>query len=85
MVKLNRIYTKTGDTGSTGLATGARVPKDDPRVETYGTVDEANAAIGLAITLARADAPETDEGRKKLADRSFSGVALAAESLNLGD
>ncbi len=66
MVKLNRIYTKTGDTGSTGLATGARVPKDDPRVETYGTVDEANAAIGLAITLARADAPDTDEGRRKL-------------------
>ncbi|MFN5956903.1 MAG: ATP:cob(I)alamin adenosyltransferase, partial [Planctomyces sp.] len=45
MVKLNRIYTKTGDTGSTGLGDGRRVPKDHLRVEAYGTVDEANAAM----------------------------------------
>ncbi len=48
MVKLNRIYTRTGDDGLTGLATGERVAKWDLRVAAYGTVDEANAALGLA-------------------------------------
>jgi len=48
MVKLNRIYTRTGDDGTTGLGSGARVPKHDLRVESYGTVDEANACIGMA-------------------------------------
>jgi cob(I)alamin adenosyltransferase len=43
-----KIYTKTGDTGETGLFGGPRVRKDDPRIEAYGTVDELNAAIGLA-------------------------------------
>ncbi|GMV25875.1 MAG: cob(I)yrinic acid a,c-diamide adenosyltransferase [Phycisphaerae bacterium] len=66
MVKLNRIYTKTGDNGTTGLATGARVPKDDLRVEAYGTVDEANAAIGLAIAWAGADGPDADPVRRQL-------------------
>lgn len=66
MVKLNRIYTKTGDAGTTGLATGTRVPKDDPRVETYGTVDEANAAIGVAIVHAHARAQEPDPLRAQL-------------------
>lgn len=48
MVKLNRIYTRTGDAGTTGLGTGARVDKDDPRIAAYGTVDETNSVIGLA-------------------------------------
>jgi len=48
MVKLNKIYTKTGDKGETGLADGNRVSKDDIRVAAYGTVDEANAVIGMA-------------------------------------
>ena len=48
MVVLNKIYTRTGDQGSTGLASGARVSKSDPRVEAYGTVDELNAVIGVA-------------------------------------
>ena len=48
MVRLTRIYTKTGDKGTTALGTGSRVAKHDLRVEAYGTVDEANAAIGLA-------------------------------------
>ncbi|WP_309627281.1 cob(I)yrinic acid a,c-diamide adenosyltransferase [Brevundimonas sp.] len=48
MVVLNRIYTRTGDGGDTGLASGARVSKSDPRVEAYGTVDELNAVIGVA-------------------------------------
>jgi cob(I)alamin adenosyltransferase len=43
-----KIYTKTGDDGSTGLAGGARVSKSDPQIESYGTVDELNAALGLA-------------------------------------
>jgi cob(I)alamin adenosyltransferase len=43
-----KIYTKTGDDGSTGLFGGARVDKDDPRVEAYGTVDELNSVVGLA-------------------------------------
>jgi cob(I)alamin adenosyltransferase len=49
MVKLTKIYTRTGDDGTTGLGTGARTRKDDPRVEAYGDVDEANAAIGVAV------------------------------------
>ncbi|MGQ0627781.1 MAG: cob(I)yrinic acid a,c-diamide adenosyltransferase [Phycisphaerales bacterium] len=53
MVRLSRIYTKTGDAGETGLGDGRRVAKDDARVEAYGSVDEANAAIGLAVIAAR--------------------------------
>ena len=48
MVKLDKIYTRGGDTGETSLGDGRRVPKHDLRVAAYGTVDEANAAIGLA-------------------------------------
>ena len=48
MVKLNKIYTRTGDDGTTGLGSGERRLKSDLRVEAYGTVDEANAASGLA-------------------------------------
>ncbi|MCJ2085244.1 cob(I)yrinic acid a,c-diamide adenosyltransferase [Methylobacterium sp. E-005] len=47
MVKLNKIYTRTGDNGTTALADGQRRSKADLRVETYGTVDETNACIGL--------------------------------------
>lgn len=47
MVKLNKIYTRTGDTGSTGLVDGSRLPKDDVRVCAYGDVDETNSVIGL--------------------------------------
>ncbi len=52
MVKLNRIYTRTGDDGTTGLVAGARRRKSDPRIEAIGAADEANAAIGLARTAA---------------------------------
>ncbi len=47
MVKLNKIYTKTGDAGTTGLGTGERVSKDGVRIAAYGSVDEANATIGM--------------------------------------
>ncbi|WP_374942076.1 cob(I)yrinic acid a,c-diamide adenosyltransferase [Sphingomonas sp.] len=48
MVKLNRIYTRTGDDGTTGLVDGSRVAKDSPRLVAIGDVDEANSAIGVA-------------------------------------
>lgn len=47
--RLSKIYTRTGDDGTTGLGDGSRVPKDDPRVEAYGTVDELNSAIGMVL------------------------------------
>lgn len=47
MVKLNKIYTRTGDDGTTGLGTGERVPKQSLRIAAYGTVDETNAMIGM--------------------------------------
>lgn len=48
MVKLTKIYTRGGDKGQTSLADGRRVAKHDPRIAAYGTVDEANSAVGLA-------------------------------------
>src|SRR4249919_208469 len=53
--RLSKIYTKTGDDGSTGLGDGSRVSKDSARVIAYGTVDEANSAIGLILAC---DIPE---------------------------
>ena len=49
MVKLNKIYTRTGDQGTTGLVDGSRLPKHAARMEAIGAVDEANCAIGLAV------------------------------------
>ncbi len=49
--RLSKIYTRTGDDGTTGLGDGSRVAKDSARVEAYGTVDEANSAIGLLLSL----------------------------------
>jgi cob(I)alamin adenosyltransferase len=50
--RLSKIYTRTGDDGSTGLGDGSRVPKENLRVEAYGTVDEANSAIGVVLSVA---------------------------------
>src|SRR3546814_5462538 len=61
MVKLTRIYTRGGDKGKTSLGGGERVEKHHPRVSAYGTVDEANAAVGLArLHTAALDDPEID-------------------------
>jgi cob(I)alamin adenosyltransferase len=49
--RLSKIYTRTGDDGSTGLGDGARVPKESLRVEAYGTVDEANSAVGVVLSV----------------------------------
>ncbi len=56
MVKLNKIYTRTGDDGSTGLVAGPRRFKDDLRIDAYGTVDETNAFVGLVRLHTRNDA-----------------------------
>lgn len=61
MVKLTRIYTRGGDKGKTALGSGQRVVKHHPRVAAYGTVDETNAAVGLArLHTAALDDPEID-------------------------
>jgi cob(I)alamin adenosyltransferase len=59
MVVLNRIYTRTGDDGTTALGSGERRPKYDLRIEAYGTVDETNAVIGI-VRLHLGEAPELD-------------------------
>lgn len=51
MPKITKIYTRTGDDGTTALGSRTRVPKDDLRVETYGTIDELNSMIGLALSF----------------------------------
>ena len=55
MVKLNKIYTRTGDAGTTGLVDGSRVAKSSPLIAAIGDVDEANSAIGLAVLHADGD------------------------------
>ncbi|HUC66247.1 MAG TPA: cob(I)yrinic acid a,c-diamide adenosyltransferase [Stellaceae bacterium] len=55
MVRLTRIYTRGGDAGETSLGDGSRVPKTELRVECYGTIDEANAAVGLARLYTEGD------------------------------
>ena len=54
--RLSKIYTRTGDDGSTGLGDGSRVSKDSLRVEAYGTVDELNSSIGLVLSFCRHEA-----------------------------
>ncbi|TWT51982.1 Cob(I)yrinic acid a,c-diamide adenosyltransferase [Thalassoglobus neptunius] len=51
MVYLNKIYTRTGDSGETSLGDGTRVPKDHPRIVAYGTIDELNSALGTVTAL----------------------------------
>ncbi|MBX4938826.1 cob(I)yrinic acid a,c-diamide adenosyltransferase [Rhizobium binae] len=77
MVKLNKIYTRTGDDGTTGLASGPRRRKDDLRVEAYGTIDEANSAIGLA-RLYTTDLVDLDTMLKSIQNDLFDlGADLA--------
>ena len=77
MVKLNKIYTRTGDDGTTGLASGARRPKYDPRIEAYGTVDETNAVVGM-VRLHTADIPALDAMLMRIQNDCFDlGADLA--------
>ncbi len=70
MVKLNKIYTRTGDKGTTGLGTGERVRKDNLRISAYGTVDETNAAIGL-VRLHLAGEPALDKQMERIQNDLF--------------
>jgi cob(I)alamin adenosyltransferase len=63
MVKLNKIYTRTGDAGETGLVDGSRILKDHPRAQAIGDVDELNSAIGLAIVHVPAEEARAMLGR----------------------
>ena len=77
MVRLTRIYTRGGDSGETSLGDGSRVPKHALRVAAYGTVDEANAAIGLA-RLHTAAHPEADAMLARIQNELFdTGADLA--------
>lgn len=72
-----KIYTRTGDAGSTGLFGGPRVSKDDHRIEAYGTVDELNAALGMA--RAAQPGPGIEEALQTIQSELFSlGAELAA-------
>ena len=78
MVKLNKIYTRTGDDGTTALVTGPRRLKHDLRVDAYGTIDETNSAIGIA-RLHTADMPELDAMLMRIQNDLFDlGADLAA-------
>ncbi|MFT4074607.1 MAG: cob(I)yrinic acid a,c-diamide adenosyltransferase [Asticcacaulis sp.] len=80
MVKLNKIYTRTGDDGTTGLADGSRRPKDAPRLVAIGSVDETNAALGL-VRLNSADDPALDGLLARLQNELFDlGADLATPS-----
>ncbi len=70
MVVLNKIYTRTGDKGTTALGTGDRVAKHDVRVETYGTTDEVNSVLGLA-RLHTSDLPEIDVALSRIQNDLF--------------
>ena len=63
MPRITKVYTKTGDDGSTGLGSGQRVGKDSPRIEAYGTVDELSSHIGVARALGVNDAIAPDLAR----------------------
>jgi cob(I)alamin adenosyltransferase len=94
MVVLNKIYTRTGDKGTTALGTGDRVTKDNVRVETYGTTDEVNSVLGIA-RLHTNDSPEIDVALGRIqndlfdlgADLCFpeSGEPLNYEPLRVTD
>jgi cob(I)alamin adenosyltransferase len=78
MVVLNKIYTKTGDDGTTALGTGERRPKYDLRIETYGTVDETNATIGLARIELTPDLVDLDAMLARIQNDLFDlGAELA--------
>ncbi len=80
MVKLNKIYTRTGDDGSTGLVDGSRVAKQSLRIEAIGKVDEANSVIGLAIAALDDDGAAAEALRRIQNDLFDLGADLATPS-----
>src|SRR3954454_14758763 len=81
MVVLNRIYTRTGDQGTTALATGERRSKHDLRIEAFGTVDETNSCLGLA-RLHTAGIEIDDMLGRTQTDLFDRGPALATREAN---
>lgn len=78
MVVLNKIYTRTGDDGTTALGSGERRPKHDLRIASYGTVDEANACIGLARIHVASSRPDIDAMLSRIQNDLFDlGADLA--------
>ncbi|MEM8701136.1 MAG: cob(I)yrinic acid a,c-diamide adenosyltransferase [Pseudomonadota bacterium] len=78
MVVLNKIYTKTGDDGTTALGTGERRPKNDLRIDAYGTVDETNAVVGLVRLHVNADTKTVDDVLGRIQNDLFDlGADLA--------
>lgn len=76
-VHLTRIYTRTGDDGTTGLSDFSRVSKNDPRLAAYADIDETNAAIGVAVALGDADGPVLDVLRQIQNDLFDAGADLS--------
>jgi cob(I)alamin adenosyltransferase len=70
-INLTRIYTRLGDDGETHLGDMSRVPKTDPRIEAYGTVDELNAQIGLAVALATETPGRIEEWLRRVQNDLF--------------
>src|SRR3989338_7658290 len=68
MVRITRVYTRTGDNGETALVGGKRLPKDSPRIEAYGTIDELNSIVGLARVF------NEERLRKGKAHRFLDGI-----------
>lgn len=86
MVTLNKIYTRTGDKGTTALATGERVPKHSLRIESYGTVDETNSIIGVA-RLHTGGLPKLDAMLARIQNELFdlgADLATPASDKDLG-
>ncbi len=69
MPRITRVYTRTGDDGTTSLGDGGRVPKDSPRIEAYGTVDELNSVVGAAISCGLD--PEVAEALRRVQNELF--------------
>jgi cob(I)alamin adenosyltransferase len=82
MVRLNKIYTRTGDNGTTGLVDGSRVAKHDARMEAIGAVDEANSALGLAALVLHGEAAA--DVRRLQNDLFDLGADLATPASNHG-
>lgn len=95
MVVLNRIYTRTGDAGSTALGTGERVPKTSLRIAAYGTIDETNSFVGVARTHIGASYASVDQMLFRIQNDLFDlgadlcvpdrGAALPYEPLRVSD
>ena len=72
MVKITKVYTRTGDSGKTGLVGGKRLPKDHPRIEAYGSVDELNSVIGIALSyLAQKEVSKRREKMESILEGIF--------------